>query len=54
MTTASDAVVKAWTNPGICPSLHERVKNRLHFIWPTMYYALLALVEESKNGTPTK
>lgn len=43
---AAARVVRAVTNAGTHPEHHQRQLDRLRSEWPTLYYALIALVGE--------
>ena len=52
-TPATARVVRAVTSVGVNPEHHQRQLDRLRREWPTLYYALMALVGEVGPHVPS-
>ena len=46
LTTAADAVIRAWVDPGSHPAYHREQIARLEREWPTLARAVRALAAE--------
>lgn len=48
MTTQEkiDEIYKAWTIKGINPRYHDSIKEKLKIEWPTLYNAIIQLIDK--------